>query len=222
MEHRSLHLCPPSTASGNICNRYRRVSVFFFFFFLTILVFVIVVEKGVGAGKNIFERTMNSTEYSLIFRGLKFYVLHIASVLLLRGASGVDTDGVSLFVMEGDSVTLHTDVSKPQQERIKWYFNDTCVAEMNGDLSKICENDQCHDDKESLRDGISLDHQTGSLTITNIRTTHSGVYKLQIMNNSSSIREKIFSVTVRGESFYEFIKSVYVLICDSHCYFFFQ
>uniref|UniRef100_A0A8C1PV99 Ig-like domain-containing protein n=1 Tax=Cyprinus carpio TaxID=7962 RepID=A0A8C1PV99_CYPCA len=141
---------------------------------------------------------MNSTEYSLIFRGLKFYFLHIASVLLLRGASGVDTDGVSVSVMEGDSVTLHTDVSKTQQERIKWYFNDTCVAEINGDLSKICANDQCHDDKERLRDGIRLDHQTGSLTITNIRNTDSGLYKLHIMNNISSIREKVFMVTVHG------------------------
>ncbi|XP_059425990.1 titin-like [Carassius carassius] len=142
---------------------------------------------------------MYSTEYSFIFRGLKFYVLHIAIVLLLRGASGVDKDGVSVSVMEGDSVTLHSDVSKTQQERIKWYFNDTCVAEMNGDRSKICASDQCHDDKERLREGIRLDHQTGSLTIMNIRTTDSGEYKLQIMNNSSSsIREKIFSVTVLG------------------------
>ncbi|KAI2650788.1 Carcinoembryonic antigen-related cell adhesion molecule 3 [Labeo rohita] len=113
-------------------------------------------------------------------------------------ASGVDTDGVSVFVMEGESVTLHTDVSKIQQERIKWYFNGMCVAEINGDLSKICANDQCHDDKERFRDRLKLDHQTGSLTITNIRTTDSGLYKLQIINNNSSVSEKIFSVTVRG------------------------
>ncbi len=123
-----------------------------------------------------------------------------------------------MFVMEGDSVTLHTDVSKTQQEIIKWYFNDTCVAEINGDLSKICANDQCRDGKERFRYGMKLDHQTGSLTIMNIRITDSGLYKLQIINNSSSISEKIFSVTVRGKSFYDFLKSgCYVLIPSLIC-----
>ncbi|XP_016113131.1 uncharacterized protein [Sinocyclocheilus grahami] len=139
-------------------------------------------------------KTTDSELYELQFNNGIIEKIYYVSV---HGASGVDTDGVSLFVMEGDSVTLHTDISKTQQERIKWYFNDACVAEMNGDFSQICANDKCHNDEERFRDGMKLDHQTGSLTITNIRTTDSGLYKLQIINNSSSISEKIFSVTVR-------------------------
>ncbi len=118
------------------------------------------------------------------------------------GTSAVETDRLAVFVMEGDSVTLHTDVDKTQQEIIKWFFNDMCVAEINGDLSPICANDQCHGDKERFKDKLKLDHQTGSLTIRNIRTTDSGLYTLQIVNKSnSSISENIFNVTVHGESF---------------------
>ncbi|XP_067271580.1 uncharacterized protein [Pseudorasbora parva] len=124
---------------------------------------------------------------------MKFFILHIASVLLVHDVSGVDIDTVS--VMEGDSVTLHISVKKNQQERMKWYFNDTCVAQINGDPCKICADIQCHDDSERFRDRLKLDHQTGSLTITNINTTDTGHYKLQI--NSSSDSEKTFSVSVR-------------------------
>ncbi len=100
-----------------------------------------------------------------------------------------------MSVMEGDSVTLNTDVKTNQQEKIKWYFNDTRIAYINGDLSKICTDVQCD---ERFRDRLKLDHQTGSLTITNTRTTDSGVYKLVIIKGSDS--EKIFNVTVIGES----------------------
>ncbi|KAL0161164.1 hypothetical protein M9458_044889, partial [Cirrhinus mrigala] len=58
--------------------------------------------------------------------------------------------------------------------------------------SKICTNEQCED---RFRDRLKLDHKTGSLTITYIRTTDSGMYKLQI--NSSRIGiTKSFNVTV--------------------------
>ncbi len=94
-----------------------------------------------------------------------------------------------MFVMEGDSVTLHTGVEKSQHDRIMWYFNDTFIAQINGNLNSIFR----------FTDRLELDHQTGSLTIMNIRTTDSGVYKLQVI--SSSISQKIFSVSVHGESF---------------------
>ncbi|KAL0161720.1 hypothetical protein M9458_045445, partial [Cirrhinus mrigala] len=98
---------------------------------------------------------------------------------------GVETDGGSVFVMEGDSVTLHSGVKKSQQDRIRWYFNDTFIAQINGNLNTFFR----------FTDRLELDNQTGSLTIMNITNTDSGLYKLQVI--SSSISQKIFSVSVR-------------------------
>ncbi|CAM4659794.1 unnamed protein product [Leuciscus chuanchicus] len=109
--------------------------------------------------------------------------------------SGVGADEVSVSVMEGDSVTLNTGVQTNQQEDIKWYFNDTRIAQITGDLNFICTDVQCNEDTERFRDRLKLDHQTGSLTITNITTTDSGEYELKIINNST-ISEKTFNITV--------------------------
>ncbi len=109
--------------------------------------------------------------------------------------SGAGSDGVSVSVMEGDSVTLNTDVKINQQEKIHWYFNDIRIAYINGYLSDICTDVQC---KERFRDRLKLDNQTGSLTIMNITNTDSGEYKLLIIKGSDS--ETIFNVTVHGES----------------------
>ncbi|KAK7126527.1 hypothetical protein R3I94_017877 [Phoxinus phoxinus] len=100
--------------------------------------------------------------------------------------------------MEGDSVTLHTGVKTNQQDDIRWYFNYTRIAQITGDRSKICTDVQCNEGTENFRDRLKLDHQTGSLTITNIKTTDTGVYQLKI--TSSRIRENIFNVTVYGVS----------------------
>jgi len=113
--------------------------------------------------------------------------------------SGVDTDEVSVSVMEGDSVTLYTGVQTNQQEKIRWYYNDIRIAQINGDQSKICTDVQCNEDTERFRDRLKLDHQTGSLTITHTTNTLSGVYKLKIISSSSD-REKIYNVSVHGES----------------------
>ncbi|XDV24152.1 hypothetical protein PO909_028402 [Leuciscus waleckii] len=98
--------------------------------------------------------------------------------------------------MEEDSVTIYTGVKTNQLEKIRWYFNNTNIAVITGNLSVICTDVQCNNKTERFRDRLKLDHQTGSLTIMNIRNTHSGEYTLMIISDSDS--EKIFSVSVTG------------------------
>uniref|UniRef100_A0A8C1T3Y5 Uncharacterized LOC109065650 n=1 Tax=Cyprinus carpio TaxID=7962 RepID=A0A8C1T3Y5_CYPCA len=113
--------------------------------------------------------------------------------ITVTGASGVDIDRVIL--MEGDSVTLHTGVETNKKDRIRWYFNYTRIAQITGDLSKICTDVQCNEGTERFRDRLKLDHQAGSLTIMNITTNDSGVYKL-LLSSSNTDSEKSFSVIV--------------------------
>ncbi len=117
------------------------------------------------------------------------------------------TDEVS--VMEGDSVTLHTDVDTNQQDRITWYFYNIRIAQISGDKSKICTDEQC---PQRFRDRLT--HRDGSLVITNISTTDAGVYKLQITSRNI---ENTFSVTVHGESF-NVLKQDYVCLNHSNVY----
>ncbi|XP_026105548.1 uncharacterized protein LOC113077356 isoform X1 [Carassius auratus] len=128
-----------------------------------------------------------------------FILLSVYLFFPEHGRSGVETDEVLVLVMEGDSVTLHTGIKKTQEDRIRWYFNETRIAQINGDPSKTCTDVQCNEGTERFRDRLKLDHQTGSLTLRNTRTTDLGVYQLKIFS-SSSIREKTFSVSVRGVS----------------------
>ncbi|XP_026121264.1 uncharacterized protein LOC113100985 [Carassius auratus] len=121
------------------------------------------------------------------------FVLFAVSVFLWHVVSGADR--VSVSAMEGDSVTLYTDVKINQQEKICWYFNGTRIAQISGDLSYICTDVQCNEGTERFRDRLKLDHQTGSLTITNITNTDSGLYKLLILRSSSD-SETIFSIVI--------------------------
>ncbi|XP_016409580.1 uncharacterized protein LOC107741387 [Sinocyclocheilus rhinocerous] len=118
--------------------------------------------------------------------------MNIAS--FYQGASGVETDGVSVSVMEGDSVTLHTDVEMNQQDPMKWYFNDIRIAQIIANQNRTCTDVQCNEGTERFRDRLKLDHHTGDLTITNITTTDTGDYKLQTIRRK--IIQKIFHVVV--------------------------
>ncbi|XP_058615584.1 uncharacterized protein LOC131529734 [Onychostoma macrolepis] len=119
----------------------------------------------------------------------------LCALVVLIGVYGVGVNEVS--VTEGDSVTLHTDVTTNQHEKIKWFSNDTRIAEINANVR--CTDVQCNEGAERFRDRLKLNHQTGSLTIINTRTTDSGLYHLEIIN-SGSYSEKTFSVTVHGVS----------------------
>ncbi|XP_067252727.1 uncharacterized protein [Chanodichthys erythropterus] len=140
-------------------------------------------------------RTTDSGEYHLeIINGSISEKIFSVTV---HGASGVDTDRVS--VVEGDSVALHTGVETKHQDRIRWYFNDIRIAQINRDFSKICTDVRCNKGTERFRDRLKLDHQTGSLTIMNIIDTVVGVYQLQISSGNSD-SEKTFIIALYGVS----------------------
>ncbi|XP_073793261.1 uncharacterized protein si:dkey-19a16.7 isoform X3 [Danio rerio] len=114
-------------------------------------------------------------------------------VFLLNGLSFTSDP---LLVKEGQSVTLCSNINLDQNDiKIMWYFDDVRIADINAvNNGKTCLNDQC---KTRFSDRLKLHQQTGSLIITNTRTTDSGDYKLMITGNDN-YSEKIFSVSVSG------------------------
>ncbi|XP_058617304.1 SLAM family member 9-like isoform X3 [Onychostoma macrolepis] len=114
-------------------------------------------------------------------------------IWISHGVFDVKTDEIKLSVMEGDSVTLNTDVTEVQKnDHILWMFqinnSDTRVAEIHKQVVDM------YDSNETFGDRLQMDSQTGSLTIRNIRTEHSGLYKLTIIK--AGVTYKRFSVAV--------------------------
>ncbi|XP_051549101.1 SLAM family member 5-like [Myxocyprinus asiaticus] len=113
-------------------------------------------------------------------------------LMCVKGVFDADRDGVkSVSVMEGDSVTLHTDLTEILgNDQILWMFGpqETRIAEI------YKQNIDIYETNEITRDRLQLERQTGSLTIRNIRITHSGLYKLQILSKTTSYKR--FNVTV--------------------------
>ncbi|KAA0712033.1 hypothetical protein E1301_Tti012768 [Triplophysa tibetana] len=96
-------------------------------------------------------------------------------------------------VMEGESFTLNTgDAFTQRPDMIKWEFKHKCIAELTGKRPSAAV---VVDKDKRFTDRLELDHQTGSLTVTNTRTTDSGLYTLKIGSEDS---DRKFSVTVRG------------------------
>ncbi|XP_048014391.1 uncharacterized protein LOC125247202 [Megalobrama amblycephala] len=86
-------------------------------------------------------------------------------------------------VMEGDSLTLLTGLTNKQGiDTIEWCYEneDNRVAENNkGTIEKFTGADG------RFRSKLRVDEETGALTISNIRTIHSGLYILKISSSSS-------------------------------------
>ncbi|KTG06644.1 hypothetical protein cypCar_00047405 [Cyprinus carpio] len=113
--------------------------------------------------------------------------------LILIGLCGVfdDTD-VMKSVTEGDSVTLNTDVTEVQRDdQILWMFGpkETRIAELYKQSIDMFSSNEIFGDR------LQLESFTGSLTIRNISSTDSGLYKLQIRSNRRN-SDKTFNVTV--------------------------
>ncbi|XP_067271110.1 uncharacterized protein [Pseudorasbora parva] len=103
----------------------------------------------------------------------------------------VETDGVkSLSVTEGESVTLPNGAEMNKHDLMLWRFGDKGLLLAKIDLET--KETSLNDDDERFRDRLKLD-QTGSLTITNTRTTDSGLYELQI-RGTESLQQFLLSV----------------------------
>ncbi|XP_067261160.1 uncharacterized protein [Chanodichthys erythropterus] len=124
----------------------------------------------------------------------------ISVFLLIFCVFGDDEDEVkSVSVMEGDSVTLDTGL-RGQINVIEWKFgySDSLIT-----------------DDERFRDRLELNHQTGSLTINNMRVTDSGLYHLFMDLHNYGLLFRTFIVTVHGVFDEDEVKTVSVMEGDS-------
>ncbi|KAK7126545.1 hypothetical protein R3I94_017892 [Phoxinus phoxinus] len=100
-------------------------------------------------------------------------------------------------VMEGDSVTLHTNLSDIRNDdTILWLYGpkDSVLSQITrkNDFTSFFVTD----DDVRFRGRLQVDQNTGSLTIRNTRITHSGQYKLSISRVKTT--KTTFNVTVFG------------------------
>ncbi|XP_048037405.1 SLAM family member 5-like [Megalobrama amblycephala] len=116
--------------------------------------------------------------------------------LLWKGVSGAEDAVKSVSVTEGDSVTLDAGLIETQRvDLILWTFgpDSNRIAQINKMINKVSIYDDVLDGR--FRDRLKLDDQTGSLTITNIRAEHAGLYELQIFGGKE-VPPKKFSIVV--------------------------
>ncbi|XP_052446740.1 CD48 antigen isoform X2 [Carassius gibelio] len=98
----------------------------------------------------------------------------------------------SVSVKEGDSVTLNSSLNEIHtDDKIMWTFgpNMSLIARINRETKTILNGTDGR-----FRDRLKLDNQSGSLTITDTRTTDSGEYKVTI--SSRTAMNYKFTVTV--------------------------
>ncbi|XP_059399374.1 uncharacterized protein LOC132131368 [Carassius carassius] len=127
--------------------------------------------------------------FSGIFKIMKSTLKIIRFLLIMCGVFCAETDEVK-SVMEGDSVTLNPDLTQIKGiVLLLWRFGDkgSTVAQIDGD-------EILYEDAEIFKDRLQLD-QSGSLTIKNTRTKHTGLYEAEISHNTGTIYIK-FRVTV--------------------------
>ncbi|XP_050958746.1 SLAM family member 5 [Labeo rohita] len=121
-------------------------------------------------------------------------MIHSASFFCLCFllSNGDTSEVMSVSVMEGDSVTLNTNVTERQRNyQIVWKFEPKGIQIAVIYMQSIDMNGS----NVIFGDRLQMDSQTGSLTIRNIRTEHSGLYKLQIFSNRETSHKR-FNVTV--------------------------
>ncbi|KAK7169590.1 hypothetical protein R3I93_005540 [Phoxinus phoxinus] len=122
-----------------------------------------------------------------------YYTLQINGVREKKFRVGIYESVTSVSVKEGDSLSLNSDLTEIKDDDvIQWKYEETLIAEINKRADRIAVYDDVLDGR--FRNRLKLDTQTGSLTITKMRTEQIGYYYLQI----NGVREKKFSVGIYG------------------------
>ncbi|XP_067252879.1 carcinoembryonic antigen-related cell adhesion molecule 5-like isoform X1 [Chanodichthys erythropterus] len=108
-------------------------------------------------------------------------------------------DSVKISVKEGDSVTLNSDLTEMKDDDLIWWRRgNTLIAEINKEADRFTVYDDVLDGR--FRDRLKLNKQTGSLTITNTRTEHAGVYLQQINSVIKSFFLTVIVSVTEGDS----------------------
>ncbi|KAL1279713.1 hypothetical protein QQF64_014313, partial [Cirrhinus molitorella] len=126
---------------------------------------------------------------------LKIKKIENSRVLSVFGADTDNTESVS--VMVGDSVTLHTDIGTVRRnDHIVWMFGPDSPDNKIAELIKWSYMLSIYvSGKMPFGDKLQMDEQTGSLTIKNTTSEHSGLYKLTIIHNKKTSHKR-FDVKV--------------------------
>ncbi|XP_048038188.1 uncharacterized protein LOC125263240 [Megalobrama amblycephala] len=115
----------------------------------------------------------------------------------LVGVFGIRGEVKYVKVKEGDSVTLNTDLTEMMDiDEIQWWFmnENTLIVEIDKRADRFTVYDDVLDGR--FKDRLKLDNQTGSLTITNTRTEHVGIYVLRKTGAKRSLKAFRVSVNV--------------------------
>ncbi|KAG1924849.1 uncharacterized protein LOC120493264 isoform X2 [Pimephales promelas] len=134
-------------------------------------------------------RNTDSGEYTLKTRS--------GNNTLKRFSVSVFDEIKSVSVIEGEPVTLNTDVELQTNDEILWMFGDKDIGHLAKTKGGTRGTTTSHGPDGQFGDSLKLDHQTGSLTITDIADAYSGEYKLQIIRSRKK-SFKLFKVSVSG------------------------
>ncbi|XP_067237005.1 hepatic and glial cell adhesion molecule-like [Chanodichthys erythropterus] len=117
------------------------------------------------------------------------WTVYFLLVVLLESGVFVADAVKSESVTEGESVSLNSSFTQiHRDEEIEWKFGDILIAKVKNNKSVFYEIDD-----ESFRDRLKLDHQTGSLTIINSRTTDSGLYTVSRDTTTNTINLTVYA-----------------------------
>lgn len=97
-----------------------------------------------------------------------------------------------MSVKDGDSVTLHSGLTKLMDgQLVQWKIGaeDTLIA----GIDVIGAITYKGGPNERFRNRLKLDRQTGSLTISNIKPEHAGLYEIQAYRWIKYIRITVYS-----------------------------